>query len=267
MPQNDTIKITIRQGKYIVNIEMPGNTHVPIENIAEIAARAKKEIDKMVVGHDLTAGTIMQDLKEDIIKNPVEIEPVQAVEPHSDDMFNIRKRLPNNVVDVSTLEINSTTNEKALIRCPLCGQSHVAVIIVKPTENYLMVYDSSKKEFIFVGDEPLTDEEVSKIILPAGSNTLDYYHDLLGMLPTVEGKPKDVIVYENTEIFCPLCEETGSFASWKDAYYKPLGYFEFENPCRVCGGETLEQVNKDSQDKKTVTHKCDSCGFEEEKEI
>lgn len=274
MSQEKIFKISIKDGDYTITFSGPRNAITP-EYIAMMVRESRKAIDSIQNPVPVFVDTPKEEI-EQVIKQP-EPTPVKIDLGPKDDCFNIRERLPNNVIDPALLEINSTTKEKALVRCPHCGQAHVAVIVKADQENYLMVYNSGKKEFIFTSKGSLDANEVESLSLRIDKDTdqIDtynlkylFYEDLQSLLDNGEEFPKDVVVYENTLIYCPVCKKEGFFTQWKEAYYNPLNYFETENPCIVCGGEMLSFVDKrNSKDKKHTTTKCDSCGHKEVQEV
>lgn len=263
----EQLKISIKEGDYTITFTSPSNSFTP-----EIIARMITESRKCIKIVKANENKVMTETEA---TNPA---PVQVIhkkeEPVENNDFKIRKRLPNNVIDPSKLSINTKTGESAMVRCPSCGQSHVAIVKAAPEENYLMIYDNKKKDFVFVGKGSISYQDVVNMTLTyeEGKSDKDYYkqkrdfYDDLQTLLKGESVEKDVCVYDDTLIQCPVCGENDKFSVWKTAYYSPLEYNEYENICLVCGGEMLEKLDKKSK-KGIALYKCDNCGFEKEKKV
>lgn len=168
----------------------------------------------------------------------------------------IRPRIPNNVVDISELDIKQAVTEEALVRCPGCGQSHV-LAVNSGNRIYVMrkfYAISASDEFRIVAEfDSLTSQDFIGMCCKPETNRKAYFEDIqkLKMLDD-----KDFAVDNNTEIFCPVCCKSYPFNEWKDAYENPLKYFETEHLCDACGGEKFEKVIKGGK-----KYECDSCGL------
>lgn len=183
--------------------------------------------------------------------------PLEEILPklkHEAENFNIRQRLPNNVVDVKELDIKKAVTENALVRCPSCGQSHCLAV---PSNGriYLMRRDYQKEEFgIITSFASFESEEFVNACCKPETDRKAYFEDLQGFQFT---DTTDFTVDNDTEIFCPVCCKSDRFGEWKDAFSSPLEFFETEHLCDACGGEKLERIVKGQK-----TYQCDNCGLE-----
>lgn len=168
-----------------------------------------------------------------------------------------RDRLPNNVVNINELTIQQAVKENALVRCPECGQAH-AIIVHSAGKMYMMRKDYDKNEFIVIAD---WDESDTKAMLDAcckeDTDKKLFFEDLQQL--TEDESLGDFIVDTETEIFCPVCTKSNAFWTWKDAFEHPLNYFETEELCDACGGETVGKLTKGKH-----TTRCEKCCLEQE---
>ena len=63
----------------------------------------------------------------------------------------IRKRLPNNVVDIKDLTVKQAIRESALVRCPKCGQAH-CLAVSGGSRVYMMERQFSSNEFGIIAE-------------------------------------------------------------------------------------------------------------------
>lgn len=260
---NHMLKIMIKDGDYTISFSGPRESLTP-DHISKIVLESRKAIDAML------------EQNKTVIAEKTKSVPILDIPKNEEDNpstagFKIRDRLPNNAINPADLKIDTATHETAMVRCPFCGQAHTAIICKSEQENFVMVYDSKKKEFVFATSGSITAEEVKQITLKFTSNEskLNFYEDMQGLLESHIGqKSPDVIVEDLTVIHCPVCDSDNPFKDWKDAYYNPLNYFETEHPCIVCGGEMLNYVDKKTQkDKNHIIMKCDKCSHKEVQEV
>ena len=169
----------------------------------------------------------------------------------------VRDRLPNQV-DLSEYEIKSAVTTEPMIRCPHCGQSSKAIVHIDNEFYYIRKSKKKNKETFDTIMVMQSKEEVDNIIKPEGSDILDYHHDIMDVKIPSKLKNTDLNVDNNTELLCPICNETKKFNEWTDAYNNPLDYFETDMLCDICGGEAVEKINKD----KTKVIICECCGYE-----
>lgn len=181
-----------------------------------------------------------------------------AVTPPQRDNFGIRQRLPNNVIDVNELKVEQAVTENALVRCPKCGQSH-ALVVSSANSLYLLRRHYAKDEFAIVQDFELSNQDsfMQASMLP-DETKLDYFYRLQSMPIRPD---EDFAVNNDSEIFCPVCKQSSSFADWKDAWENPLGFFEYEDVCDVCGGELSVCVNPNQTDssQNALLRECNTC--------
>lgn len=172
------------------------------------------------------------------------------------DTFSFRERLPNNVVDISKLDVKQAVTENALVRCPKCGQSHV-IVLKDGSKLYVMRRSYAVSEFGIVQEIDDTPEDIIKICChdksPEGK--LDYFFSLQGISLKDD---KDFAVTNDTEVFCPVCGESSPFIDWKEAFEHKERYFEYQYVCSVCGGECLMDAKEEKDGNETVV--CTKCG-------
>ena len=165
----------------------------------------------------------------------------------------IRKRLPNNVVDIKDLTVKQAIRESALVRCPKCGQAH-CLAVSGGSRVYMMERQFSSNEFGIIAEfDSLGSQDFVNMCCKEDTDKQLYFKDLQALKPLDD---KDFAVNNDTEIFCPVCHESNTFETWKDAFENPLNYFETEHLCDACGGEKLEKLIK-----KKKVYACDSCGL------
>lgn len=165
----------------------------------------------------------------------------------------IRKRLPNNVVDIKDLTVQQAIRESALVRCPKCGQAH-CLAVSSGSRVYMMERQFSSNEFGIIAEfDSLGSQDFVNMCCKEDTDKQLYFKDLQALKPLDD---KDFAVNNDTEIFCPVCHESNTFEIWKDAFENPLNYFETEHLCDACGGEKLEKWIK-----KKKVYACDSCGL------
>ena len=164
-----------------------------------------------------------------------------------------RDRLPNNVIDVKDLTIKQAIKEKALVRCPSCGQAH-CLAVGSGSKVYMMERQYSSNEFGIIAEfDSLSDQDFVNMCCKEDTDKQLYFKDLQALKPLAD---KDFVVNNDTEIFCPVCHKSNNFEEWKNAFENPLDYFETEHLCDACGGEKLEKLIK-----KKKVYACDSCGL------
>lgn len=165
----------------------------------------------------------------------------------------IRKRLPNNVVDIKDLTVKQAIRESALVRCPKCGQAH-CLAVSSGSRVYMMERQFSSNEFGIIAEfDSLGSKDFVNMCCKEDTDKQLYFKDLQALTFKDD---KDFAVNNDTEIFCPVCHESNTFETWKDAFENPLNYFETEHLCDACGGEKLEKLIK-----KKKVYACDKCGL------
>lgn len=176
-------------------------------------------------------------------------------EQKQDSTFKIRERIPNNVVEIGDLNVKQAITEKALVRCPECGQSH-CLAVYSNSRIYFMERQYENDEFSIIAefDQDLETTAFLAMCCKEDTDREAYFRDLQSAKTLPD---KDFAVDNNTDIFCPVCHKTWDFLNWKSAYETPLDYFETEELCDACGGENVTKVVKG----KKVT-KCEKCGHE-----
>jgi hypothetical protein len=197
-----------------------------------------------------------QDDKHSLPQMPIRPVTQQKLEtPTMPERPLVRDRLPNtSVIDPATLDVKKAVTEKALVRCPHCGQAH-CLAISAGVKIYFMERDFHKDDFgIIAKFDSLTSQGFLGMCCKVDTDKLLYFKDLQDAALLTQ---EDFAATDETEIFCPVCHQSESFYEWKNAYINPLDYFETEHLCDVCGGETV--VKPDAVTKqKTIC--CETCG-------
>lgn len=185
------------------------------------------------------------------------IKPIPVVEQKQQDIsgdFKIRERIPNNVIDIKELDIKQAVTEKALVRCPKCGQAH-CLAVNSGNKIYVMERDFNKNDFNTIAEfDSFTNKGFIGMCCKPETDKKAYFNDLQNVSVV---SYDDFTVNNDTEIFCPVCCESDTFLNWKNAYENPLEYFETEHLCSVCGGEVITKMVK-----KQKINKCEICGHE-----
>jgi len=182
--------------------------------------------------------------------------PTHVPAPPQERDFSVRERLPNNVVDLSTLNVKQAKASNVLVRCPSCGQSH-CVMVKLENESYFMRKDYKLQEFIIIGHYPVEFDCIKHAYIQYGEKPNDYFKRIQSM---GEINSNDFNVSPDTELFCPICGKGDEFKSWNDAWEHPEKYFEHEHICEACGGECSLIVSKDNTDNHMDKYKCETCG-------
>ena len=139
------------------------------------------------------------------------------------------------------------------MRCPKCGQAH-CLAVSGGSRVYMMERQFSSNEFGIIAEfDSLGSQDFVNMCCKEDTDKQLYFKDLQALKPLDD---KDFAVNNDTEIFCPVCHESNTFETWKDAFENPLNYFETEHLCDACGGEKLEKLIK-----KKKVYACDSCGL------
>ena len=239
---------------YLSREEVTSITGAMFDMVKMIRSYENMECKKTVAPEQIIAA------KEEIVQSVKDIQ----------DRPTFRKRLPNNVIDVKDLTIEQAVTEKALVRCPHCGQSHV-LAVHSNNHVYMMrkFYPAAAEdaEFRIIAEfDSLTQTELVNMCCKPTTDRKAYFEDIQSMKMIDD---KDFAVDNETEIFCPVCCTSDNFETWKDAYQSPLKYFEHDKICDACGGEKLERLRKlgeEAPSHKTM-YQCDSCGLETEYEV
>ena len=168
----------------------------------------------------------------------------------------VRNRLPNNAVDIADLTIKQAIKEKALVRCPKCGQAH-CLAVSSGSRIYMIERQFSSNEFDIIAEfNSFEDLEFINMCCKEDTDKRLYFQDLQSLKPLAD---KDFVISNDIEIFCPVCHESSSFEEWKDAFENPLKYFETEYLCDACGGE-MSVLKAD--DDGSIVYICNKCNHE-----
>ena len=233
------MRLTIEQGQY--KIVFATQDHLASAQMAELCSRLNNILETMP-GNEAPVPEA----------KPVE-EPVNPI-IYTTERPAFRDRLPNNIVDIKDLTVKQAVTENALVRCPECGQAH-AIIVKSGSAMFLMRKDYDKNEFVVISEFDADQQEtLLGVCCNERTNRAAYFTDLQAFN---EMPGRDFTVNNETELFCPVCQKSNAFISWKETYDNPLSRFETEHLCDACGGEVVEKVVKGS----TYTH-CEYCGLE-----
>lgn len=247
--KSDGIKVSIRDDKSVISPVLALNTAIDTWKKLD-SARTDKEIDVI----DFSKATTSAPVAE--LSNVSEIIDLKK----SYERPIIRKRLPNNEVNLDELDFKRAVTESALIRCPNCGQAHAAIIKVG-NDWFLMRKNLEKDTFDVVAKyDDNVSENLDKYCCKENADSKDklaFFKDVQKMKIDNKYKDTDMVVDNDTDVLCPVCRYNGNFSEWKDAFQNPLKFFETENPCFVCGGEVTMLAEKNG----SSTSKCESCGY------
>lgn len=246
MSKKNKIKLSIADEEYTVYIEIPKNkfnsndTNIIIEQLKNLLSLLMKKENKIESCQ--------------MIQTPKKEEVQQTITTNNKDEFKIRERIPNNVVDIKELDIKQAVTEKALVRCPKCGQAH-CLAVNSGSKIYVMERDFNKNDFNTIAEfDSFTNKGFIGMCCKPETDKKAYFNDLQNVSVV---SYDDFTVNNDTEIFCPVCCESDTFLNWKNAYENPLEYFETEHLCSVCGGEMITKMVK-----KQKINKCEKCGHE-----
>lgn len=246
MSKKNKIKLSIADEEYTVYIEIPkdkfnsNDTNIIIEQLKNFLSLLMKKENKIESCQ--------------MIQTPKKEEVQQTITTNNKDEFKIRERIPNNVVDVKELDIKQAVTEKALVRCPKCGQAH-CLAVNSGSKIYVMERDFNKNDFNTIAEfDSLTSKGFIGMCCKPDTDKKAYFNDLQNVSVI---SYDDFTVNNDTEVFCPVCCESDTFLNWKNAYENPLEYFETEHLCSVCGGEMITKMVK-----KQKINKCEKCGHE-----
>lgn len=246
MSKKNKIKLSIADEEYTVYIEIPkdkfnsNDTNIIIEQLKNLLSLLMKKENKIKSCQ--------------MIQTPKKEEVQQTITTNNKDEFKIRERIPNNVVDIKELDIKQAVTEKALVRCPKCGQAH-CLAVNSGSKIYVMERDFNKNDFNTIAEfDSFTNKGFIGMCCKPETDKKTYFNDLQNVSVV---SYDDFTVNNDTEIFCPVCCESDTFFNWKNAYENPLEYFETEHLCSVCGGEMITKMVK-----KQKINKCEKCGHE-----
>lgn len=246
MSKKNKIKLSIADEEYTVYIEIPkdkinsNDTNIIIEQLKNLLSLLMKKENK------IESCQMTQTLKKEEVQ--------QTITTNNKDEFKIRERIPNNVIDIKELDIKQAVTEKALVRCPKCGQAH-CLAVNSGNKIYVMERDFNKNDFNTIAEfDSFTNKGFIGMCCKPETDKKAYFNDLQNVSVV---SYDDFTVNNDTEIFCPVCCESDTFLNWKNAYENPLEYFETEHLCSVCGGEMITKMVK-----KQKINKCEKCGHE-----
>ena len=243
--KSNIIKLSIKDGDFAIFIEMPKNNFLSMDTT--------KIMDELKHGLSIISEEKLQQPEIKITQTANKIKQSQ----NTTGEFRIRERIPNNVVNIKDLDIKKAVTEEALVRCPVCGQSHI-ITVNSGNSIYVMrkFYSIDKlDEFRIIAEfDSLNSQDFINMCCKPETNKKAYFEDIQNIKMIDD---KDFTVTNQTEIFCPVCCASSDFIEWKKAFNNPLDYFETEHLCDVCGGEVVTQMIK-----KQKVNKCEKCGYE-----
>ena len=228
-----------------------GQSYLPYEQSIDLMVRmakaAKLAAEQERTKHAYEPDNWVKPEEDDTQPQPPKIVPMERPA--------FRDRLPNQV-DIGELDVKQAITENAKVRCPNCGQSHVLAIMVDGNIQFMSkngYHGDFQRIAVCRNAKELKDMSYDL----EKTNPQAYYEDIHKIGSIAD---PDVAVDNDTSIFCPMCHKEENFARWKKAWDTPLEFFEFENPCECCGGETTV-IKADEQDG-SVYHQCEVCGHQ-----
>lgn len=241
--ENNGVKATVEIFNY--------TSDTATEKIAKMTSQLVADIHKLRNTNAVEPSNDFKVYKEQIaVPNGPEIVGTKEIVKIERPAF--RDRLPNNIVDIKDLNIKQAITEKALVRCPNCGQAH-CIAVNSGNIVYMMKRNFHSDDFNIIAEfDSITSSDFVNMCCKPETDRKAYFEDIQSISVI---NSNDFVINNESEIFCPVCNKSNTFYNWKKAFDEPLTFFETEHLCDVCGGEVVEKINKNIK-----TYICDSCG-------
>ena len=207
---------------------------------------SKENVEKFMESLDLDKSSTELTYKEHI--NPEILNKDRPV---------VRKRLPNEI-DLNDFDVQKAVTEEPGMTCPNCYQSSFLIVKTGVNSYYMRRTDASGYEVVC---EFSNEEEISGMRFKGfeTASITDYKSDIYKIKVSKSFKDKDIGININTEIMCPICGAIKKANEWMKCNKNPSEYgCYYDNPCIICGGETVEKILKNKQIKRT----CEDCGHQ-----
>lgn len=253
MASSTLMDISYKNGDKSFEIKGLDKTVIYQKNIEEIIKLLKYSVDEphTILPLELDEKKIKELTKDTTITGDVKREEERPV---------VRKRLPNEV-DLSDVELKKAVTTEPMLRCPKCGQSAVIVVVVDENHVYLMrkETDDTKDTYTLIAQLKSNDDiKAVEYHEDKFGDKRKYHEEVMKMDISKDVRNEDLNVDMNTSIYCPVCCTFHKYSEWIECFKHPLDFgFETEHLCDVCGGEVVEQIDKD---KKKILH-CEKCGY------
>jgi hypothetical protein len=214
----------------------------------------------MLKGFRPIAGVVNSgSIEQPFVNRPLpQITNKRPITPGIMEQTIVRERLPNYNKKKDTITVVnggkeetikvSTESQDGIIkakyfRCPDCGQSCILSI-----DGALVVRDIRyDQEVLLSGVNVKLNEDLPK--------SIETFLNEIGS----EDLEVEIGADDSLEVFCHMCSNVNLLKKWILAWESPLDFFEFDNPCCMCGGETVESINRN----KTRIRKCEKCDYEQ----
>ena len=237
-----------------------------VAGVEEDASIVKEDIKPEIVPHKKPKKSAIKEerpVARKRLPNLINGEPVE--EPNIEvDSSNL------NVIDLKKINLTNAKTEKAMLRCPHCGQNDSIIAFTTSVDN-VKNPTSDSIEAYFMRQEPsgeyqaiaefkkfseINNMSIQKEKTP--KNCLEYHEDIKKIKVPSKLRDKDIAVTSNCAIKCPICHEMESYKIWTDCYKDPLLFgFETEELCSICGSEVVSNVTPAGNTIKI----CDGCGY------
>lgn len=154
-------------------------------------------------------------------------------------------------VNLNSLKIEKAETKTSLVRCPKCGQAHVAILEVSNIENIILVRHGNEFKYV----RTVTSEDLDNLMFNKDTmNIVDYFNDFQNFKYTDE----DIMMDNVSNVYCPVCDTYNSAEKWVEAYNCPERYFEYDNICDICGGEMCQAIKEENGEERFVCENCNS---------
>lgn len=196
------------------------------------------------------------------VVHPSSLTPVLSKASVSEEVIPteiIRERLPNrdnggNIIDINDLNVHMPTPGRAYknFRCPKCGQSSMIITSLKKDVNY--DYEQALRTGTLLVRDIVHDGKIFSVDLTKlDLERVTYEEACRAVVEEVVILSEDNETGENSCICCK-CGAHESINDFIQAYLNPLLYFDYENPCPMCGEELCMSIDHDQQQ----VYKCEN---------
>lgn len=257
MANSTLMDISYKNGDKSFEIKGLDKTVISEQNIEELIKLLKYSVDEPYI--------LPLELDEKKIKKIKELTKDTTVTSdvkREEERPVVRKRLPNEV-DLSDVELKKAVTTEPMLRCPKCGQSAVIVVTIDENHVYLMRKETNDTKDTYTLVAQLKNNDDIKAVEyqyheNKFGNKCKYHEEIMKMDISKDVRNEDLNVDMNTSVYCPVCCTFHKYSEWIECFKHPLDFgFETEHLCDVCGGEVVEQIDKD---KKKILH-CEKCGY------
>ena len=242
-----------------MNIHYKNNgVKIVLSNLPDSVLRDKEEQEALKsMIKDLISSLEIEKEKNISNNNITKLETKESKRPVNDDRPVIRGRVPNKI-DLSEFNITNAEVKEYGIRCPECGQSSKAIVMLGLDGDYYLRKENKNGKETYEAILKLENDEIDQMCKKEDVDPLVYHKDIMEIKQAKELRGKDINIDKHTNIKCPCCGNIDLYSLWIKAYEEPLEVgFESDNLCDICGGEAVDYIDKD----KKHSYKCEVCGY------